>query len=75
MKEEYIEFYKLYEYTDIVDGFDEEAEAQNQWKLLKVLDDYERENALYLDNEGLEILCPYCKQEVDFIEAMIRPMG
>ena len=29
MKEEYIEFYKLYEYPDYADGFDEEAEAQN----------------------------------------------
>ena len=43
MKEEYIEFYKLYKYPNITDGFDEEAEAQKQWKLLKVLDDYELE--------------------------------
>lgn len=73
MKEEYIEFYKLYKYPDIVDGFDEEAEAQKQWKLLKVLGDSELENALYLDDEGLETLCPYCKQEVDFIEDIEVP--
>lgn len=73
MKEEYIEFYKLYKYPDITNGFDEEAEAQKQWKLLKVLDDNEFENALYLDNEGLETLCPYCKQEVDFIEDIEVP--
>ena len=74
MKEEYIEFYKLYNYPDIADGFDEESEAQKQWELLKVLGDSEFKNALCLDNEGLEPLCPYCKQEVDVIEDIDVPV-
>ena len=57
----------------IADEFDEEAEAQKQWELLKVLGDSEFENALYLDNECLEPLCPYCKQEVDVIEDIEVP--
>ena len=59
--------------STIVDKFDEEAEAQKQWELLKVLGDSEFENALYLDNEGLESLCPYFKQEVDVIEDINVP--